>query len=183
MNVTRKLIGTPSTEAMRLKRCGVDTATADISVGVGFYNHDKLSLNPYSRVLHSTKRVPAWSLGALLNLLPDTLNDVDIRPAYGMNYICDSSGWILSTGVKETAAFGELDGKLQITCDNGLWVVNYSNKGFPGTPPSRTNLLEAVVDAIILLKYNKVPLNGEPDDEPEEPSSEQPAEEDDDLPF
>lgn len=181
MNPNNQRIATTHEQSQVLCRLDVDPRTADMSIDV---DTGKLYLEPYSTRVDKKHEIPAWSLGALLDLLPDTLNDVDIRPAYGMHYIHDCSGAIVGRAIIKASNSGCLDGILQIRCLNGLWMVDYSNRGFLGSAPADTNLLAAVVDAIILLKYNKVPLNGEPDDdEPEEPSSEQSAEEDDDLPF
>ena len=62
----KETISTTKEQAARLLRCGVSTDTADMM----FTPHNTLSTEPYKETLEDRGYIPAWSLSALLGLLP-----------------------------------------------------------------------------------------------------------------
>ncbi len=65
-------IATTSEQSDRLLRCGVSADTADMM----FTPHNTLSVEPYKEALKDRGYIPAWSLSALLELLPKAI-DID----------------------------------------------------------------------------------------------------------
>ena len=59
-------ICTTQGQSARLLKCGVSTDTADMM----FTPHNTLSTEPYKETLEDRAYIPAWSLSALLELLP-----------------------------------------------------------------------------------------------------------------
>ena len=59
-------ISTTQEQAARLLHCGVSADTADMM----FTPHNTLSTEPYKEALKDRGYIPAWSLSALLGLLP-----------------------------------------------------------------------------------------------------------------
>ena len=59
-------ICTTQDQSARLLKCGVSTDTADMM----FTPHNTLSTEPYKEALKDRGYTPAWSLSALLGLLP-----------------------------------------------------------------------------------------------------------------
>lgn len=59
-------LSTTQEQSARLLRCGVLTDTADMM----FTPHNTLSTEPYKEALKDRGCIPAWSLSALLGLLP-----------------------------------------------------------------------------------------------------------------
>lgn len=78
-------IATDSSQSARLLQCGVPTDTADMM----FTPHNTLSTEPYKEDLKDRGYISAWSLSALLGLLPFKIHSgkyeywLDIAP---MNY-------------------------------------------------------------------------------------------------
>ena len=60
------MISTNQEQSDRLLRCGVSADTADMM----FTPHNTLSTEPYKEALKDIGYTPAWSLSALLGLLP-----------------------------------------------------------------------------------------------------------------
>lgn len=65
-------IATTREQSARLLQCGVDPETADMM----FTPHNMLSAEPYKETLKDRGYFPAWSLSALLALLPKEI-DID----------------------------------------------------------------------------------------------------------
>ena len=65
-------IATTREQSARLLQCGVDPETADMM----FTPHNTLSAEPYKETLKDRGYFPAWSLSALLALLPKEI-DID----------------------------------------------------------------------------------------------------------
>lgn len=65
-------IATTKEQSARLLQCGVDPETADMM----FTPHNTLSAEPYKETLKDRGYFPAWSLSALLALLPKEI-DID----------------------------------------------------------------------------------------------------------
>lgn len=68
-------IATDNLQSQRLLRCGVSADTADMM----FTPHNTLSTEPYKEALKDRGYFPAWSLSALLGLLPKEI-DIDGYP-------------------------------------------------------------------------------------------------------
>lgn len=68
-------ICTTQDQSVRLLKCGVSTDTADMM----FTPHNTLSTEPYKETLEDRGYIPAWSLSALLGLLPKEI-DIDGYP-------------------------------------------------------------------------------------------------------
>lgn len=60
-------ICTTQDQSARLLKCGVSTDTADMM----FTPHNTLSTEPYKETLGNRGYIPAWSLSALLSIMPD----------------------------------------------------------------------------------------------------------------
>ena len=60
-------ICTTQDQSARLLKCGVSTDTADMM----FTTHNTLSTEPYKETLENRGYIPAWSLSALLSIMPD----------------------------------------------------------------------------------------------------------------
>lgn len=66
-------IATTQSQSQRLLRCGVSADTAEKAIDT---DTDKLYLGAYSERVDKVHEVPAWSLSALLGLLPKEI-DID----------------------------------------------------------------------------------------------------------
>lgn len=82
-------ICTTKDQSARLLKCGVSTDTADMM----FTPHNTLSTEPYKEALKDRGYTPAWSLSALLGLLPFKIHSgkyeywLDIAPMdYGKQW-------------------------------------------------------------------------------------------------
>ena len=62
-------IATTQDQSERLLQCGVSADTADMM----FTPHNTLSIEPYKQALKDRGYIPAWSLSALLSLLPTSI--------------------------------------------------------------------------------------------------------------
>ena len=83
------MISTTKDQSARLLKCGVSTDTADMM----FTPHNTLSTEPYKEALKDRGYTPAWSLSALLGLLPFKIHSckyeywLDIAPMdYGKQW-------------------------------------------------------------------------------------------------
>lgn len=68
-----KNIATTQEQSARLLRCGVSADTADMM----FIPHNTLSVEPYKEALKDRGYIPAWSLSALLRLIPHVIEVYD----------------------------------------------------------------------------------------------------------
>lgn len=155
-------IATTTHQSHRLIACGVDPNSADMSVRIFKepYGDDmawhtpKLLTLPYdeARTIYGDEEItPAWSLSALLALLPDGDGQV-IKFIYNP-FGEDRSLIELSNPI-------ELSGDVKLyRNDSGYWIVDYDWDGFQGTLPQDKDPIEAVVQAIELLHANNVSLN------------------------
>lgn len=64
-------IATTKDQSARLLHCGVSADTADMMITP----HNTLSTEPYKETLKDRGYIPAWSLSALLGLLPKEIYD------------------------------------------------------------------------------------------------------------
>lgn len=60
-------LSTTQEQSARLLACGVSADTADMM----FTPHNTLSTEPYKETLKNRGYIPAWSLSALLSIMPD----------------------------------------------------------------------------------------------------------------
>lgn len=67
----KRQIATTREQSDRLLQCGVSADTADMM----FTPYDTLSTEPYREALKDRGCIPAWSLSALLDLLPTSITD------------------------------------------------------------------------------------------------------------
>lgn len=154
-------IATDKLQSQRLLHCGVSADTADMSWRTILCPSDnepwgdpQLLVLPYSvaKDIYAGDYVePAWSLSALLGLLPKHLDDFPFTKwidLFGEGEICEK-------GDEDT-----LNGDVQL-CHNGTnWIVDYDWDGFTGTLPQSENPIEACVQAIELLHANGYKFNG-----------------------
>ena len=82
---------TTKEQSARLLQCGVDPETADMM----FTPHNTLSAGPYKEVLKNRYYFPAWSLSALLNLMPRTVTHKGRTNILGLYHEeeKDGGGW------------------------------------------------------------------------------------------
>ena len=138
-------IATNPEQSRRLIACGVNPDSADMLL----YNN---ALSVQVRGLGKTPNcaTPAWSLSALLELLPKHLDDFPLtkwRPPFIENEI-----W-------EMDSPGVLNGDVKLYSTGRYWIVDYDWDGFSGTLPQSESPIEAVVLAIELLHTNGYTLN------------------------
>ena len=140
-------IATTPEQSQRLIACGVNPESADMS-----YTSEKdspLTVVPYKRQWIPNKQ-PAWSLSALLALLPKHLDDfpqTKWRPPF------------LEDEIWEMDNEGVLNGDVKLYSNGTNWIVGYDWDGFSGTLPQSENPIEAVVLAIELLHANGYTFN------------------------
>lgn len=135
------MVATTPKQSARLTACGVDPLTADMV----YLPYGTLSVTSFSNGLDERQCTPAWSLSALLNLLPKHLDDFPFtkwRPPF-----IDDEIWEMDS--EET-----LNGDVKLYSNGTNWIVDYDWDGFTGTSPQSENPIEAVVLAIELLHAN-----------------------------
>lgn len=143
-------IATTTEQSHRLIACGVDPNSADMYYTN--YPNKPNSEMPYIGEIGIRKDlIPAWSLVSLLALLPDG-NGQEINFIYDpfdedRNLINISNPIELSGDVKFYRN------------DSDYWIVDYDWDGLQGTLPQGKDPIEAVVQAIELLRANNVSLN------------------------
>ena len=142
-------IATTTSQSKRLIACGVDPNTADMTIN---YYSDVCELNatPFHYGCFTGKDTPAWSLSALLELLPKHLDDfpqTKWRPPF------------LEDEIWEMDNEGVLNGDVKLYSNGTNWIVDYDWDGFSGTLPQSESPIEAVVLAIELLHANGYILN------------------------
>lgn len=159
-------IATSPEQSHRLIICGVDLNSADmcwtqlthrIDGSPIKKSHQKANLwigYPCKRVLEDDEQridTPAWSLDALLALLPYG-DGQEIKFIYDP-FDEDRNLITLSNPIK-------LSGDIKLyRNDSNYWIVDYDWNGFQGTLPQDKDPIEAVVRAIELLCANNVSLN------------------------
>lgn len=151
------MIATTPKQSARLLACGVDSQTADMYLSVNLNkgeNYGKYSTHILSNVSPSMiienmmgrrDYAPAWSLSAVLNLLPKHLDDFPFtkwRPPF------------LEDEIWEMDSPNVLNGDVKLYSNGTNWIVDYDWDGFYGTLPQSENPIEAIVLAIELLHAN-----------------------------
>lgn len=81
----RTAIATAQSQSVRLLQCGVSADTADMAIDT---DTDKLYLGAYSERVDKVHEVPAWSLSALLGLLPKEMGIAAGAYPGSDKYIC-----------------------------------------------------------------------------------------------
>lgn len=142
------LIATTQEQSQRLLRCGVSANTADMM----FTPHSTLSTEPYKEVLKNRGYIPAWSLSALLGLLPKTIGDFWMTKWYAPN--------VDGFEIDDMGEPYQLSGDFQLLhIGGGNYQVEYDWDGFRGKLPQSDNPIEACVLATELLTANGYKLN------------------------
>ncbi|ROT19620.1 hypothetical protein EEL53_10275 [Muribaculaceae bacterium Isolate-114 (HZI)] len=155
-------IATTKEQSARLLQCGVDPDTADMSWvrDAANVSDGNLSLHPYLRMQRinwqsmrgRSEITPAWSLSALLGLLPKTISDF----------------WMTKWFVPIVDGFqiDDMENPYQLSGDfqllhigGGKYQVEYDWDGFRGKLPQSDNPIEACVLAVELLVANNYKLN------------------------
>lgn len=148
------MIATDKSQSDRLLRCGVSADTADMC-----YDSGALSLMDYDSAVHerdsrreSYEVIPAWSLSALLGLLPKTIGDFWMTKWYAPN--------VDGFEIDDMGDPYQLSGDFQLLhIGGGNYQVEYDWDGFRGKLPHSDNPIEACVLAIELLTANGYKLN------------------------
>lgn len=145
------MIATTQDQSQRLLRCGVSADTADMAYADG----DILLTAPYSEMRDRFKEkdcYPAWSLSALLGLLPKTIGDFWMTKWYAPN--------VDGFEIEDMGEPYQLSGDFQLLHIGGRnYQVEYDWDGFQGKSPQSDNPIEACVLAIELLTANGYKLN------------------------
>ena len=88
-------IATNHDQSKRLLACGVDLKSADMTLS-HYDNHVNLLMaTPNHCGCFNEKDTPAWSLSALLELLPRKINDPDLETTLVLSPSRYSKGWII----------------------------------------------------------------------------------------
>lgn len=150
-------IATTKEQSTRLLQCGVDPETADmfyqipITISQKRQGEDILLIKKSDAALFDTD-TPAWSLSALLGLLPKTISDF----------------WMTKWFVPIVDGFqiDDMENPYQLSGDfqllhigGGKYQVEYDWDGFRGKLPQSDNPIEACVLAVELLVANNYKLN------------------------
>ena len=153
-------IATTPEQSQRLIACGVNLNSADMYLSINLNegeNYGKYSthiigedLRTFDEIIQAMDLSPAWSLSALLELLPKLLDDfpqTHWRPPF------------LEDEIWEMDIPNVLNGDVKLYSNGTNWIVDYDWEGFSGTLPQSENPIEAVVLAIELLHANGYTLN------------------------
>ena len=135
------MIATTSKQSERLVACGVSCKTADMV----YMPYGTLSAVPFSDELGERQCKPAWSLSAVLNILPKHLDDFPFTKWYQP---------FLDNEIEEIYSEEVLNGDVKLYFNGTNWIVDYDWDGFSGSLPQSENPIEAVVLAIELLHAN-----------------------------
>lgn len=142
-------IATTREQSDRLLKCGVPAESADFAR----YEDDSCSMMEWDWSTGSYGGTyPAWSLSALLSLLPKELNDFPFTKWYEPF----QDGWEICDKEDEST----INGEVKLYFSDGCWIVDYEWDGFIGRMPQSDNPIEACVLAIGLLAANGYKLNG-----------------------
>lgn len=142
-------IATDRSQSDRLLRCGVSADTADMAR----YEDDSVPMMPWDWTTGSYGGTfPAWSLSALLGLLPKTIGDFWMTKWYVPN--------VDGFEIDDMGEPYQLSGDFQLLhIGGGNYQVEYDWDGFRGKLPQSDNPIEACVLAIGLLTANGYKLD------------------------
>ena len=144
-------IATTPDQSRRLIACSVNPDSADM-----FYTNyttkpnDQVPCTKTAPLGIRKDLIPAWSLSALLELLPKHLDDFPLTKWYPP---------FIEDGIWEMDIPNVLNGDVKLYSNGTKWIVDYDWDGFNGTLPQSENPIEAVVLAIELLHANGYTLN------------------------
>lgn len=152
-------IATTQDQSIRLLACGVSADTADMTItAVGGYismdwsecnyNTQAIAIRNLRENIASDYR-PAWSLSALLDILPKELTDYRMTRRYEP----------FTDFVMTCCAPYFINGSLHLYHNGKKYVVDYDWDGFLGQMPCADDPIEACVLAIELLAANGYKLN------------------------
>lgn len=117
------MISTNQEQAARLLQCGVSADTADMM----FTPHNTLSTEPYKETLKDRGYIPAWSLSALLELLPSKIHSgkyeywLDIAPMdYGKQW---SIGYYCMEKPKVIKGLTRMDSLIECAVQEIEWLT------------------------------------------------------------
>ena len=88
-------IATDPSQSKRLHACGLNNKTADMTLSFCNNNFYELMATPFHYGCFNEKDAPAWSLSALLELLPRKINDHDLETTLVLSPSRYSKGWII----------------------------------------------------------------------------------------
>lgn len=149
------MIATDKSQSQRLLECGVSADTADMcwtrfeSDGEKYEQLSVMDESIYK--FASLSPIPAWSLSALLGLLPKELNDFPFTKWYEPF----QDGWDISGKESECT----INGEVKLYFSGKTWAVDYDWDGFKGRLPQSDNPIKACVLAIELLRANGYKFN------------------------
>lgn len=153
-------IATDPEQSRRLIACGVDPDSADMYLSINLNdgeNYGKYSIHilgedmrTIDEIMQARDLSPAWSLSALLELLPKHLDDFPLTKWYPP---------FIEDEIWEMDIPNVLNGDVKLYSNGTKWIVDYDWDGFNGTLPQSENPIEAVVLAIELLHSNGYTLN------------------------
>ena len=116
-------ISTTKDQSARLLKCGVSADTADMM----FTPHNTLSTEPYKETLENRGYIPAWSLSALLGLLPFKIHSckyeywLDIAPMdYGKQW---SIGYYCIEKPKVIKGLTRMDSLIECAVQEIEWLT------------------------------------------------------------
>lgn len=153
-------IATNPDQSKRLLACGVDPNTADMYLSINLNdgeNYGKYSIHilgedmrTIDEIMQARDLSPAWSLSALLEVMPKHLEDFPLTKWYPP---------FIEDEIWEMDIPNVLNGDVKLYSNGTKWIVDYDWDGFSGTLPQSENPIEAVVLAIELLHANGYTLN------------------------
>lgn len=145
------MIATTQDQSQRLLRCGVSADTADM---LGIEPDYGYECEPWNSIQgHDTRGYfPAWSLSALLGLLPKTIGDFWMTKWF----VPDVDGFEIDDMENPYLLSGDFQ---LLHIGGGYYQVEYDWDGFLGKLPQSDNPIEACVLAIELLTANGYKLN------------------------
>lgn len=139
------MIATTKEQSDRLLKCGISEDTADI-IRVN-KESPVLVISDYKdgKSFYSQNISPAWSLSALIELLPKVMENFEYKVWYAP--FCNNP--ILEV----MSSPNIIDGELTIEHYNKNWIIDYES-GFCGLLPQSPDLIEAIILTIELLYIN-----------------------------
>ena len=135
-------IATTKEQSRRLLACGVSADTADMHID----DYVELWASPYKDSQRKDEKdfTPAWSLSALLDILPKELTGYRMTHRYE-----PFADFVMTCCVPYF-----INGYLQLYHNGKKYVVDYDWDGFLGQMPCADDPIEACVLAIELLAAN-----------------------------
>lgn len=143
-------IATTSKQSARLLACGVAPDTADMFYQPALTLSGKRKGEIYLLMRDPNMELekndtPAWSLSALIEILPKHLDNFPFTKWYQP---------FLENEIVEIYSEEVLNGDVKLYSNGTNWIIDYDWDGFVGTLPQSENPIEAVVLAIELLHAN-----------------------------